>query len=125
MSHVRFEQIAPVFPVTDLNRSIQHYSALGFEVKRYQGDEEYAFAKLDEIRLHLWHVPVVDPEHNFSSAFIEDDNADLLAEQWQRVSDAADSHCPTSTPIDTDYGLREGAHVDPDGNLLRFAHKLR
>lgn len=26
----------------------------------------------------------------------------------------------TVAPADTDYGLREGAHVDPDNNLLRF-----
>ena len=24
------------------------------------------------------------------------------------------------SPTDTDYGTREGAHIDPDGNLLRY-----
>jgi hypothetical protein len=28
-------------------------------------------------------------------------------------------------PRDTDYGLREGAHVDRDGNLIRFGSRLR
>lgn len=23
-------------------------------------------------------------------------------------------------PVDTDYGTREGAHIDPGGNLLRY-----
>ena len=27
-------------------------------------------------------------------------------------------------PVDTDYGLREGAHIDPDGNLLRYGSPL-
>lgn len=27
-------------------------------------------------------------------------------------------------PVDTDYGLREGAHVDADGNLLRYDSPL-
>lgn len=27
-------------------------------------------------------------------------------------------------PVDTDYGLAEGAYVDPDGNLLRFGSPL-
>jgi hypothetical protein len=26
--------------------------------------------------------------------------------------------------VDTDYGIREGGHVDPDGNLLRFGSPL-
>jgi hypothetical protein len=28
-------------------------------------------------------------------------------------------------PDDYDYGKREGSHVDPDGNLLRFGSPLR
>lgn len=122
---IRFDQIAPVFPVTDLDRSISHYQALGFTVTRYEGGEDYAFAKLDAVRLHLWQTPsAVDPETNFSCAFIEVSDADALAQLWSHVSDSAAVRSPTRTPIDTEYGLREGAHVDPDGNLLRFAHKI-
>jgi hypothetical protein len=29
-----------------------------------------------------------------------------------------------AAPVDTDHGIREGAHVDPDGNLLRFGSPL-
>lgn len=124
VNSVAFEQIAPVFPVLDLARSVKHYTALGFDVANYDGDEDYAYAKLGNIRIHLWQAPGIDPEMNFSSAFIEVDNADLLATQWKAVSDAAEFRCPTSLPVDTEYNLREGAHVDPDGNLLRFAHKI-
>jgi hypothetical protein len=27
-------------------------------------------------------------------------------------------------PSDTDYGLREGRHVDPDGNVIRYGSPL-
>jgi hypothetical protein len=30
----------------------------------------------------------------------------------------------TGAPVDTDYGLREGWHIDPDGDLLRFGSPL-
>ena len=30
----------------------------------------------------------------------------------------------TTMPVDTGYGMREGSHVDPDGNLLRFGSPL-
>ncbi|WP_041684368.1 bleomycin resistance protein [Renibacterium salmoninarum] len=121
---VKFAQIAPVFPVVDLERSISHYEALGFEVAKYDGDEDYAYAKLGAVRIHLWQAPGIDPETNFSAAFIEVDDADARALQWKAVSDNAEIRCPTGMPVDTEYGLREGAHVDPDGNLMRFAHKL-
>ena len=124
VNSVAFEQIAPVFPVLDVERSIRHYAALGFEVAKYDGDEDYAYAKLGNIRIHLWQAPGIDPETNLSSAYIEVDDADALAAQWKAVSDAAEIRCPTSLPVDTEYGLREGAHVDPDGNLMRFAHKI-
>lgn len=28
-----------------------------------------------------------------------------------------------AAPVETEYGLREGAHVDLDGNLLRFGSR--
>jgi hypothetical protein len=31
---------------------------------------------------------------------------------------------PVRDPQDTEYGLRAGAYVDPDGNLLRFGSPL-
>jgi hypothetical protein len=35
------------------------------------------------------------------------------------------AHVPgTEPPVDTDHGLREGRHTDPDGNLLRFGSPL-
>jgi hypothetical protein len=121
---VNLELAAPVFPVLDINRSIAHYRALGFDVTPFDGDEAYAYARRGAIRLHFWEAPGLDPAENFASAFIYVDDADALAAEWQAISAASEHDCPTSAPIDTDYRLREGAHVDPDGNLMRFAHRL-
>jgi hypothetical protein len=43
-------------------------------------------------------------------------DADALYAQWRLARVAG----RLVAPVDTDYGLREGAHVDRDGNLLRF-----
>jgi hypothetical protein len=44
------------------------------------------------------------------------DDAETLYAEW-RSSGASGRFFE---PHDTEYGLREGAHVDLDGNLLRF-----
>ena len=49
--------------------------------------------------------------------FFQDGAADAVAARWAGIG-------RTGAPVDTVYGLREGAHVDPDGNLLRFGSPL-
>lgn len=115
---------AAVFPVSDLERAVRHYELLGFRVTTYAGDEAYAYARRDHINLHFWEYDDLDPEKNFSSVFVYVDDADVLANEWLSATEALDYACPTMEPQDTEYNLREGAHVDGDGNLIRFAHSL-
>lgn len=46
--------------------------------------------------------------------YIRVDDADQLAAEWRKAGVAV------SGPMDYDYGMHEGSHVDPDGNKLRF-----
>jgi uncharacterized glyoxalase superfamily protein PhnB len=46
------------------------------------------------------------------------DDADGLAATWQAAG------VEVSMPVDTEWGQREGALVDPDGNVLRFGSPL-
>ena len=108
-------RISPIFPVTDLARAMAHYAALGCEVSAH--DEGYGFAALAGIELHLVVTDGHDPLRTAAAAYLHVPDADALAERWAGVE-------RTSPPIDTDYGLREGAHIDPDGNLLRFGSPL-
>lgn len=110
----------PIFPITDMQRSLRHYEALGFETKAYDG--EYAFATLPGhgcIHLAVQHEH--DPKVNAAATYLHVDDADELTIRWRRGCPEGD----TRDPVDTDYGLREGAHVDPDNNLIRFGSKLR
>jgi hypothetical protein len=47
-------------------------------------------------------------------AYLYVDDADALHAEWSSIEGR--HHRPEDTP----YGLREGAFVDPDGNLLRY-----
>ena len=117
---VTFRSASPVLPVSDLARAVEHYRRLGFEVRVYEGGDEYAFASRGGTELHLSHVGELDPATSLTSVYLYVSDADALAAEWA-CSGAAGRHVP---PVDTAYGLREGAHVDPDGNLLRFGSPL-
>lgn len=99
--------------MTDLHRSIDHYRSLGFEVTELA--DEYATATRDGAALHLSLTPGLDPASGAGCVYLYVDDADQLAAEWGTLPAGR-----TVAPVDTDYGLREGAHVDPDNNLLRF-----
>jgi Ser/Thr protein kinase RdoA (MazF antagonist) len=117
----RLTQFAPIFPVADLRRALAHYESLGFETLAYEGGDEYGFAERDGVGLHL--AASTDTHHPHAergTAYLYVENADALYEEWGRPGIAG----TTRPPGDTPYKLREGSHVDPDGNLIRFGSSL-
>jgi hypothetical protein len=113
---MRFDRISPVFPVRDINLACEHYAKLGFAVRRYEGPDEYAFAERDGVEIHLVLVQNLKPERNMSAVYLYVDDADALYREWEEVQ--VDGRLVE--PRDTSYGLREGASLDRDANLIRF-----
>ena len=107
---------APVFVTSDLGRALRHYERLGFAVEAYKNGDHYGYACRDGIEIHLARVERVDLSSNTSCAYLWVDDAEALHEEWAAASVDGQLRPPTKT----DYGLAEGAHVDPDGNLIRF-----
>ena len=116
---VELERVAPVLPVSDVPAAVEHYGRLGFDVTPYGADAEYAFARRGNVEVHLALVPAVDPSTTTSAVYLWVSDADELAREWRDVDAGR-----LVEPEDTDYGLREGAHIDPDGNLLRFSSPM-
>jgi uncharacterized glyoxalase superfamily protein PhnB len=92
-----------------------HYQSLGFAVRAYGGGD-YGYAARDGIEIHLGVVP--DATRHTGAAYLFVEDADGLAETWR--SAGVDVH----PPQDTEWGQREGAVVDPDGNVIRFGSPL-
>lgn len=115
------KRLAPVFPVSNLNAAMAHYRQLGFTVKPYE-DGGYAFAIRDAVEIHLTTVTgKINLATTTSAAYLDVDDADALAAEWT----AAKVGGELVAPVNTGYGTREGAHIDPDGNLLRFGSRLQ
>jgi hypothetical protein len=100
-----------------LYRALAHYAALGFLTSRH--DDSYGFAAWAGLELHLAVVPGHDPLRSTSAVHLHVLDADAVFAHRQAAGVGR-----RAMPVDTDYGIREGAHVDPDGNLLRFGSPL-
>lgn len=102
-----------MFSTTDVARWLEHYRGLGFEVEAHDG--EHGFAALGPVEVHVALVPAHDPRTTAGCAYLDVDDADLVRRRWSTAPGGSNVE-----PVDTDYGIREGAHIDPDNNLLRY-----
>lgn len=104
----------PIFTVTDVLRATDHYAKMGFEISHH--DETYAFAHRDrDLTIHLTLEGTSAP----GKLYIHCEDAAQVAEEWRKAG------IEVTGPVDEDYGKREGSHVDPDGNLIRFGSPIR
>lgn len=120
------KSLAPVLPVRDVLAALDNYTLLGFRAKPYQRAEIvtgrrlsevlYGFIFRDGLQIHLCQVAGLDPHANLSEVYLYVEDANALHRQW------CDSGAEGSfvEPTDTEYGLCEGAFLDPDGNSLRY-----
>jgi catechol 2,3-dioxygenase-like lactoylglutathione lyase family enzyme len=113
---IQLQRVAPMFPVRDLDVALAHYDRLGFSTRRYDGGG-YGYAVAGEVELHLGVVERFG-DHGHASAYVWVDDPDALAAAWRAAR--AEVHGPE----DTSWGQREGAVVDPDGNIIRFGTPL-
>jgi hypothetical protein len=110
--------MATILPVRDLHAALDHYRRLGFRVSPYDGG--YGYAVRGSADLHLSVHRDLDPTRNASAVYLYVEDADALYAEWR----AAGVDGQFFEPHDTEYGLREAAHVDRDGNLVRFGSWL-
>jgi DNA-binding MarR family transcriptional regulator len=111
---------SPIFPVADLAAALAHYAALGFATLADAGGAEYGFADRDGVSLHLATDANHDPTRGAGSAYLYVRDADALYEEWSRPGIGGRTRPVGPTP----YKLREGSHVDLDGNLIRFGSPI-
>jgi Ser/Thr protein kinase RdoA (MazF antagonist) len=117
-SHIR--GVSPIFPVGDMQRALDHYQALGFVTHAYEGAGDYGYADRDGVSLHLAGRHHEEPGGEGSEAYLFVDDADALYAEWTRPGIGGITRHVRDTP----YALREGAHIDLDGNVIRFGSPL-
>jgi len=111
----QLRRISPMFAVSDLAAAMEHYRALGFEA-RPDDDGGHAWVTRERAGIHFLEDHDHDPAHG-GLAYVRVADAYALYEEWAAV---ATTHPVRLAP----YGMREGAHVDPDGNEIRFGEPV-
>jgi DNA-binding MarR family transcriptional regulator len=114
----QLRRFSPIFPVRDLSAALAHYAALGFGTLAYDGG--YGFADRDGVGLHLAAGGEHDEPH-LGAAYLYVRDADALYAEWTRPGIGGHTRPVEPTP----YKLREGSHIDPDGNLIRFGSPMK
>jgi catechol 2,3-dioxygenase-like lactoylglutathione lyase family enzyme len=116
-SSTKFTDIAPIFPVADVRAALDHYRGLGFRVAPYEDGDDYGFAERGRVHLHLTHRPTsYYPDNGIAVAYLTVEDAGSLFAAWSEPGIGG----LTERPADMPWGMHEGVHADPDGNIIRF-----
>jgi catechol 2,3-dioxygenase-like lactoylglutathione lyase family enzyme len=112
--------VAPILLSRDLRATAAFYARLGFEQAGIWEDE-YLIVMRGEVGLHFVCEPGMDPYSTSSACYLYVEDADALYAEYAAL-DLPSKGIPRlhGVPVETDYGLREFALVDLDGNLLRI-----
>lgn len=121
------EQI-PIFPSGGFDGTAAFYGHLEFFEERRFGDDYLILAHKVGLELHFF-TANVKPRINDHGAYVRFSSVgdlDGLYARWNgRCNSPAFARVAgkigrLGAPVDTDYGLREFALIDHDGNLLRL-----
>jgi catechol 2,3-dioxygenase-like lactoylglutathione lyase family enzyme len=124
---IMVERTVPILPSRDLRRTLTFYEALGFENRGAPPEEwDYLIVGRGALWLHFFLDPDVDPLRTASSCFAYVDDAQRLYDEWAALDLAWDASAASRLvpPVETDYGMREFAVVDPSGNLVRVGSPM-
>jgi catechol 2,3-dioxygenase-like lactoylglutathione lyase family enzyme len=116
------ERAVPILPSRDLRETLAFYERLGFEMAGAPLETyDYLIVARGNLELHFWPKPDVDPLTTDVSCYFRVPDADALHREWEAIGVPHDrpSGSRLMPPVDTDYGMREFALVDPNGNLIR------
>jgi uncharacterized protein len=121
----RLFSVAPGIPTADTARTVGDYERLGFRFlapgsTAPPAEASFAIGKRDGVELHFSLKRDHDPGRTATWVYISVESADELSAEFD-----ASGVGQGRTPRDTDYQMRELAHIDPDGNLLLFGSRLR
>jgi catechol 2,3-dioxygenase-like lactoylglutathione lyase family enzyme len=114
------EGVAPILPSRDLRKTAAFYVRLGYEQVGLW-PEEYLIVTRGAIGVHFFDCRQLDPWSSIAGCYVYVDDADALYAEYSALGLPSEG-IPRlgGPPEDADYGLREFALVDEDGNLLRI-----
>lgn len=114
-AHGAVNSAIPILPSADLDRTIEFWQVLGFDVAgRYDG---YLVTHAGGVEIHFSRDPAAGESPALVFIHVQD-----AAALWKQLMS---EHVTGLEPLqDQDYGLREFVITDPDGNRIRIGSPL-
>jgi uncharacterized glyoxalase superfamily protein PhnB len=103
----------------DMSKPVEHHQRLGFRFSIFENGE-FAIAQRDGFILRFSVNKGHDPLKTASWIYLRVNDADSLYREWKAAGVER-----LREPRDTTYGMREGSHIDPEGNLVVFGSGIR
>jgi catechol 2,3-dioxygenase-like lactoylglutathione lyase family enzyme len=121
MARIRLTGVHPILPVSDLRAALAHYERLGFRVRPYADGDDYGFAERSGVVLHLTFQPTsYYHEGAIAVAYLDVEDAAAVFQKWSQPGIGGQ----TLPPADMPWGMHEGTHTDPDGNVIRYGSPI-
>jgi catechol 2,3-dioxygenase-like lactoylglutathione lyase family enzyme len=118
---VRFEDVAPVVPVRNLQEALERYRKLGFSVSAYGHGTGYGFADRDGVSIHLTEWDEHDPRRTAAVVYLYVTDAEAVRSEWA----GSGVEGRLGELFETDYDMREFGFVDADGTLHRVGSRMK
>lgn len=117
-------RVVPILPSRSLARTIAFYAKLGF-AGRLLADGTYLILTRDDLELHFFPHPTLQPEACYAGCYLRTLDVDRLHDEFGRAGLPASGIPRIEAVEDKPWGLREFALLDEDGNLLRIGWPVR
>lgn len=115
---------AAILPCRDFDETSAFYRALGFRETGRWGDYGYMIIVRDQVEIHFFGHPELDPKTSDHAAYIRTEDVDGVNAEVAAAGLPTEG-IPRFHPVeDKDWGMRELAIIDPNGNLLRVGQFL-
>ncbi len=114
--------IHPKLPMRDKALTRDYYvRQLGFQESGSTDYEGYLMVKKDNIQLHFFAFPELDPRENYGQVYIRTDHIETL---YQQMLDNKVAIHPNGPLQVKPWGQKEFSLLDPDHNLLTFGQEV-
>jgi catechol 2,3-dioxygenase-like lactoylglutathione lyase family enzyme len=116
-----FLSVIPKLPMRDLRLTQSYYEQLGFRKLGLADFPEYLMMKMDELELHFFLHPTLDPRENDGQIYFRVTEIDQLYAQYIALGVQIHPHGALS---DLPWGQRSFSLLDPDHNLITFGQHI-
>ena len=109
-----------IFPSKELERTLEFYTRLGFELQGRWDDHGYLIFQKDAVEIHFANDPGHVAEKANVAAYFRTDDVDSWSDELAKLDIWQEEGFPRFRAAeDKSWGMREMHILDPDGHLLR------